>query len=111
MLLGGLLLLAYIVFHILHMTTGQAHPEFVHGAVTQNLVIGLTSVPVAIFYIVAMIGLAFHLYHGVWSSFQSIGLSHPKYTPKLKLFSKLFAFVVTAGFIVIPVAILAGFRP
>jgi succinate dehydrogenase / fumarate reductase cytochrome b subunit len=111
MFLGGLLLLAYVVFHILHMTTGHAHPEFVEGAVTQNLIVGLSSVPVAIFYIVATVGLAFHLYHGVWSSFNSIGLNHPKYTPKIKLFSKLFAVVVTAGFVVIPVAVLAGFRP
>jgi succinate dehydrogenase / fumarate reductase cytochrome b subunit len=111
MLWGGLLLLAYVVFHILHFTTGQAHPQFVEGAVTQNVITGLEVVPVAVFYIVAMIALAFHLYHGVWSGFQSLGLAHPKYTPKLKVFAKLFAFVVTVGFVVIPIAVLAGVGP
>jgi succinate dehydrogenase / fumarate reductase cytochrome b subunit len=44
----------------------------------------------------------------VWSVFQSLGLNHPKYTPKLRLFAKLFAFVVTVGFVSIPIAVLAG---
>jgi succinate dehydrogenase / fumarate reductase cytochrome b subunit len=71
---------------------------------------GFVRVPaVAIFYIAAMLALSLHLYHGVWSVFQSLGLNHPKYTPKLKAFAKVFAVVVTAGFIAIPLSVLAGF--
>jgi succinate dehydrogenase / fumarate reductase, cytochrome b subunit len=108
MFLGGLVLLAFLVFHILHFTTGQAHPNFVEGAAYDNVINGFRVVPVAAFYILAMIALAFHLYHGVWSVFQSLGLNHPRYTPKLKVFAKLFAAVVTLGFVTIPIAVLAG---
>ena len=109
MFYGGLVLLAFLIFHILHFTTGQAHPHFVEGLAYDNVVIGFGYVAVAVFYIVAMLALSLHLYHGVWSVFQSLGLNHPKYTPKLKAFAKVFAFVVTVGFISIPIAVLAGF--
>jgi succinate dehydrogenase / fumarate reductase cytochrome b subunit len=109
MFYGGLVLLAFLVFHILHFTTGNVHPTFVEGAAYDNVVNGFHVVPVAIFYIVAMLALSMHLYHGVWSVFQSLGLNHPKYMPKLKVFAKVFAFVVTAGFVSLPIAVLAGF--
>jgi succinate dehydrogenase / fumarate reductase cytochrome b subunit len=109
MFYGGLVLLAFLVFHILHFTTGNVHPTFVEGAAFDNVVNGFHVVPVAIFYIVAMLALSMHLYHGVWSVFQSLGLNHPKYMPKLKVFAKVFAFVVTAGFVSLPIAVLAGF--
>jgi succinate dehydrogenase / fumarate reductase cytochrome b subunit len=108
MFYGGLVLLAFLIFHILHFTTGQAHPRFVEGAAYDNVINGFAVAPVAIFYIVAMLALAMHLYHGVWSVFQSLGLNHPRYTPKLKAFAKVFAVVVTAGFISIPLYVLAG---
>jgi len=105
---GGLLLFAFLVFHILHFTTGQVHPSFVEGAAYDNVVHGFAVAPIALFYIVAMGALSMHLYHGVWSVFQTLGLNHPKYTPGLKLFAKGFAIVVTAGFAAIPIAVLAG---
>jgi len=49
-----------------------------------------------------------HLNHGLWSMFQSLGISHPKYTPRLKAFAILFSILITAGFLSIPVAVLAG---
>ncbi len=106
---GGLVLLAFLVFHILHFTTGQAHPTFVEGAAHANVVSGFSIVPVAIGYIVAMIALALHLYHGVSSGFQTLGINHPKYTPRIQLGAKLFAVVVTLGFVTIPLAVLAGY--
>lgn len=108
MFYGGLVLLAFIIFHLLHFTTGQAHPRFVEGAAYDNVVNGFAVAPVAIFYIFAMLALSMHLFHGVWSVFQSLGMNHPKYTPKLKAFAKIFAIVVTLGFISIPIAVLAG---
>jgi succinate dehydrogenase / fumarate reductase cytochrome b subunit len=108
MFYGGLLLLTFLVFHILHFTTGQAHPNFVEGAAYDNVVNGFAVAPVAGFYVVAMLGLLMHLYHGVWSVFQSLGMNHPKYTPGLKLFAKGFALVVAAGFISIPLSVLLG---
>jgi len=63
---------------------------------------------VSIFYIIAMTMLCFHLYHGLWSMFQSLGINHPRYTPLLKRFSAVFAFLIAVGNISIPVAVLAG---
>lgn len=105
---GGLLLLVFIVFHILHMTTGQAHPDFKHGEVYRNVVVGFRQIPVAIGYVIAMGMLALHLYHGVWSSFQTLGLGHPTASAKLRTFAKVFAVVVTLGFASLPVSVALG---
>jgi len=63
---------------------------------------------IAAFYIVAMLLLCLHLYHGVWSMFQSAGVSHPRYTPWLKRFAAICALSIAIGNISIPVAALAG---
>ena len=61
----------------------------------------------AIFYIIAVLLLCMHLYHGLWSMFQSLGISHPRYTPALKRFAAVFAIVVAIGYISIPIATIA----
>jgi succinate dehydrogenase / fumarate reductase cytochrome b subunit len=58
-----------------------------------------------------MLLLGMHLYHGLWSMFQTLGAAHPRYTPKLKAFAKLFTVIVVLGFIAVPIAVLAGLRP
>jgi succinate dehydrogenase / fumarate reductase, cytochrome b subunit len=98
----------FIVYHILHFTTGTLHPHFVEGRVYQNLVTGLSVTWVAVFYLLAMAALAFHLYHGTWSMLQTLGLSHPKYDPWRKRAATLFTVVVVAGFAVIPLAVMTG---
>lgn len=105
---GGVLILVFVVFHILHMTTGDVHPTFVEGAAYANLVAGLGSPLVAGFYVVAMMAICLHLYHGVWSMFQTLGAHHPKYSAYRRPFAVIVALVVFFGFISIPVSILAG---
>lgn len=56
-----------------------------------------------IFYIACFLFLAFHLLHGFWSAFQTLGLDHKVYTPVIKVFGILYTVVITAGFILIPV--------
>jgi succinate dehydrogenase / fumarate reductase cytochrome b subunit len=105
---SGPIVLAFIIYHLLHFTTGQVHPNFQYLHVQENVVKGFSVWYVSLFYIVAMGMLCTHLYHGVWSMFQSLGISHPSYTPKLKLGAKAFAVVIAAGNISIPLAVLAG---
>ncbi|MBL8177220.1 MAG: succinate dehydrogenase cytochrome b subunit [Bryobacterales bacterium] len=105
---SGPILLAFIVFHLLHFTTGQAHPDFQHGAVYRNVVTGFQSAPASLFYIVAMLLLGAHLYHGIWSMFQSVGINHPKYTPVFKKLAALMAAVLVGGNVSIPVAVMTG---
>ncbi len=104
----GPILAAFIVFHLLHLTTGDVHPHFVEGKIYQNVVTGLAVVPVGLFYVVAMGCLAFHLWHGAWSMFQTLGLSHPKYLGLRKWFAIVFTVLVAGGFVLVPLAVLAG---
>ena len=73
-----------------------------------NVVNGFLHPAVSIAYIVAVSLLGMHLFHGLWSMFQSLGIEHPKYTPWLKRFAAVFAYLIAIGNISIPVAILAG---
>ena len=105
----GPLLAIFIVYHIFHFTVGSVHPHFVEGRVYQNLVTGLAVTWVAVFYLVAMGALSFHLYHGAWSMLQTLGMSHPKYDPWRKRLAVAFTILVGAGFAIVPLAIMTGY--
>ena len=108
MMLTGPVIAAFVVFHLLHVTTGTIHPRFVPLHAYENLVTGFVVVPFALIYVVAMVLIGFHLSHGIWSMFQSMGLSHPRYTPAIKKFAAIFSWILVAGFISVPIAVLAG---
>lgn len=108
MRVSGYLLAFYILFHLAHFTTGQAHPSFVEGDVHHNVVEGFRSVPVSVFYVVANLLLGLHLSHGVWSMLQTLGLSHPRYKKLAKTAAIGFAALVTLGNVSFPLAVLAG---
>ncbi len=108
---SGPIVLAFLIYHLLHLTTGTVHPNFQHLRAYENLIVGFSNPVVAIAYIVAVILLGMHLYHGIWSMFQSLGAAHPRYTPKLKTFAKIAAGAIVLGFISVPIAILMGIRP
>jgi len=106
---SGPILALFVVYHLLHLTTGTVHPSFVEGDVYHNFVAGFRVLPVSLFYIAAMLALGFHLYHGVWSMLQSLGLSHPRYNHLRHALSTLVTVAVVGGNISFPVAVLAGF--
>ena len=105
---GGVVILLFIVYHLLHLTFGNAHPTFNPVDVYANVVTGFRVVPVALFYIAAQLALGLHLRHGVWSLFQSAGIHGSRLDGQLKLGAAAFAAFVTLGNISIPVAVLAG---
>jgi succinate dehydrogenase / fumarate reductase cytochrome b subunit len=74
MIWSGLLILGFVVFHLLDLTVGVVHPEFEEGQVYANMLRSLGSILGAGIYVVSMIALGFHLWHGLWSAFQSIGV-------------------------------------
>jgi succinate dehydrogenase / fumarate reductase cytochrome b subunit len=98
----------FIVYHLLHFTTGTVHPSFEAGAVYHNVVAGFRVWPVSAFYIAAMVALGFHLWHGVWSMLQSLGLSHPRWNSLRRTCATVFTLVVVTGNISFPVAVLLG---
>jgi len=108
MVWSGPLLLAFLIYHLAHFTTGTAHPEFVPGDVYRNVVVGFQNPFASAFYILAMLALGLHMYHGFWSMLQTLGLSHPRWNRVRRGVSALLAFGVVAGNISIPVAVLLG---
>ncbi len=105
---SGYLIAFYIVFHLMHLTWGNVHHNFVLGNPYANLVSGFQILPIALVYIAANLLLGMHLYHGLWSMFQSLGLNHPSYNASRRYFAVAFAVVVCLGFICVPVAVLTG---
>jgi succinate dehydrogenase / fumarate reductase cytochrome b subunit len=105
---GGVIIALFVVYHILHFTTGTVHPSFEEGNVYHNVVAGFQVWWVALFYIVAQIALGFHLYHGLWSLFQSLGWSHPRFNLWRNGFAHAFAWIITLGNISFPLAVLTG---
>ena len=108
MMWSGPIVAIFVVFHLLHLTWGAVHPNFQELRPFENMVSGFRVIPVAIFYIVAVSMLGLHLYHGLWSMFQTVGMNHPRYTPMLKKFAVYTSVLLTLGFISIPIAVLAG---
>lgn len=106
---GGVLIALYVVFHLAHLTWGSAHPSFVPGDVYGNVVAGFQVWWVSLFYMVAQIALGFHLYHGLWSLFQTLGWWQPLGERDWRRhFALLFAWVVTLGNLSFPLAVLSG---
>jgi succinate dehydrogenase cytochrome b subunit len=107
---GGVIILLFVIYHLLHLTVGAhvAPQTFVENDPYHNVVAGFTIWWVAAIYIVANLALGFHLYHGVWSMFNSIGWNHPKFNPWKRNFATTFAVLITAANISFPLAVLIG---
>ncbi|HXA15843.1 MAG TPA: succinate dehydrogenase cytochrome b subunit [Thermoanaerobaculia bacterium] len=105
---GGVIIVLFVIYHLLHMTFGTVHPDFIEHDVYHNFVTGFQVWWVSAFYIVANLALGMHLYHGLWSMFNSLGLSHDRFNPWKRVFATVFAVVVTLVNISFPIAVLMG---
>ncbi|MBY0502979.1 MAG: succinate dehydrogenase cytochrome b subunit [Bryobacteraceae bacterium] len=106
MYVSGPILLFFIIYHLSHLTTGQTHPQFDEGDVYRNVVLGFRQPVAFAAYLIAMGCLGFHLIHGVWSAFQSLGINHPKYTPKIRNLATGLTALIVGGNLSIPVAVM-----
>ncbi len=112
MMFSGLLILGFVIFHILHFTTGTiVIGEFNHGFVYNNLESSFSNPLVGIGYILVMLVLGFHLNHGIWSLFQTLGLDNPDRNKFLRLTATGLTIAIIAGFISIPLAFMTGAMP
>ena len=112
MIYGGLFLLVFVVFHILHFTTGNLHfSGFVEGEVYANVWSSFQSSLTAGFYVVSMGLLGLHLYHGTWSMFQTLGVDTPRWNQGLRTTAKVVAIALFIGFSSVPVGIAVGLLP
>jgi succinate dehydrogenase / fumarate reductase cytochrome b subunit len=108
MVWSGPIILFFLLYHLGHLTVGCIHPQFVAGDVYSNVVNGFKLPWVAAVYIVANLLVAFHLYHGLWSLFQTMGWDHPRFNRWRRILALVMAVVIGAGNISIPLAVLAG---
>jgi succinate dehydrogenase / fumarate reductase cytochrome b subunit len=116
MVVSGLVVLAFIIFHLLHFTGRQFNARFPllkndplnHYDVYSMMVYGFQNVYVSAFYIVGLFLLTLHLTHGASSFFQSLGLNDKKLTPRLALGARVLAWLLFVGYSSIPVAVLIG---
>lgn len=109
MVWSGPILAVFILYHLAHFTTGAAHPDFVASDVYRNLVLGFQNPFASAFYILSMLALGLHMYHGAWSMLQTLGLSHDRWNPWRRVFAGAVTGLVVVGNISIPVAVLTGF--
>ena len=105
---SGPIILAFVIYHLLDFTFGTVNPNYQEGNVYANVIASFRVVPISAFYIAAMLALCLHLYHGLWSMFQSLGFYQPRYTPALRRGAAILAILIAAGNISIPVSVLAG---
>lgn len=116
MVVSGLVVLAFIIFHLLHFTVRTIDPRFPllkhdplnHYDVYSMMVYGFQNYYISAFYIVGLFLLTLHLTHGSSSFFQSLGLNDKKMAPRLALAGRIFAWALFVGYTSIPVAILLG---
>ena len=113
MRLSGIVVVAFLVWHLLDLTFGVvntigADGVFVRSEVYANVVRSFERWPVALFYIVANLLLGLHLSHGAWSIFQSLGWNNPRFNAWRVAFARGFAAVVVIGNVSFPIAVLVG---
>ncbi|MEW6368743.1 MAG: succinate dehydrogenase cytochrome b subunit [Acidobacteriota bacterium] len=108
MVWSGPIIAAFVLYHLFHFTWGTVHPSYIVGAVYHNVVTGFQVPWVAAFYIIANFLLAVHLYHGLWSWFQTLGLEHPRYNALRRVFAVGLSVLIGIGNISIPLSVLTG---
>jgi succinate dehydrogenase / fumarate reductase cytochrome b subunit len=105
---GGVVIGLFILFHLMHLTVGSMHHDFIDGDAYHNFVAGFQVPVVSGFYMLAMVALGLHLYHGTWSAFQTLGWDSPRIDRIRRPLAGAIAFVVMIGNLSFPVTVLTG---
>jgi succinate dehydrogenase / fumarate reductase cytochrome b subunit len=107
---GGIVIALFLLFHLAQLTWGveAVSGEFIHGDPYHNLVSVFQSPLVVAVYLIALVMLGFHLYHGAWSMFQTLGLNSNRYDRAIRGLAILLAIVVPVGFAAVPIAVQLG---
>ena len=106
---GGAAIFFFVIYHLMHFTIGTVHPQFIEGEPYHNVVSGFQLQPLmAGVYILAVAALGTHLYHGVWSATQTLGLNNRRNDKLFRGLAVLSGIGLFVGFAAIPVVVLLG---
>jgi succinate dehydrogenase / fumarate reductase cytochrome b subunit len=108
LLWGGIVILGFVTYHLMHLTWGLVHPSFDHASPYHNVVTGFRAPWVVILYAVALLALGLHLYHGLWSTTQTLAMRWPLVHRWRRPVSGVVAVVLVIGYLLVPVAVAAG---
>jgi succinate dehydrogenase / fumarate reductase, cytochrome b subunit len=112
MVWGGIAILGFVIFHILHLTTGHIQPDpaagFQRHDPYENIIAGFSVWWVSSVYVVGVVALGMHLYHGLWSAMQTFGMNNPKYNLYRRPAAATIAILITVGYLAIPLGVLFG---
>ena len=109
MFMTGNIMLFYIVFHIAHLTFGAGVANYDQYNVYNNFVYGFQNTPVALLYIVGNLAVGWHVFHGFWSMFQTLGANHPRYNHLRKQAATAIAVVIAGANVTFPLSVMFGF--
>ena len=109
---GGLTILVFAIWHLLHFTVGKVNPnpDGTGTADPYNLLVESFELWwMALIYLLAMVALAMHLHHGTWSAMQTLGLtSTARSRARAKTAGWVVAIVIAGGFSLVPLSVLLG---
>jgi succinate dehydrogenase / fumarate reductase, cytochrome b subunit len=108
MVWSGPILAVFVIYHLAHLTWGNANADFVPGDVYHNVVVGFSNPFASAFYVLAMLALGLHMYHGLWSMLQTLGLGPARFAPLRNGISLALSAIVVLANISVPIAVLAG---
>jgi len=107
---SGTIILLFLAWHLADLTWGLevVNPEFERGDIYNNVLATFDRWPVVVLYSVAQLALAFHIWHGAWSLFQSIGANNPRFNRFRRTFANVFTTIVVLGFLAVPFGTVFG---
>ncbi len=103
MVYGGAIIVLYLVYHLMHFTVGNVHPNFIPGSAYQNFVVGFSVLPVVVVYVLANLVLGVHLFHGVFALTRTLGVTGTKYAGLARKVATAVALVVASGNVIMPI--------
>ena len=105
---GGVIIALFVVWHVLDLTVGVVNPAFEAGRPYHNVVVDFQNWWIDLIYIAAVAALGLHINHGFWSAAQTLGINRPARERTIKAVGSTLAFTITAGFVLVPVAVMTG---
>ncbi|HRW47409.1 MAG: succinate dehydrogenase cytochrome b subunit [Caldilinea sp.] len=108
MRIGGVVIILFVLFHLAHYTWGWV-TQFDRADPYRNVVIGFSNPIIVLFYLLALASLGLHLFHGVWSMFQTLGFNSRRFDGFFRGLAVFVALVIPLGFATVPLAVMFGF--